>query len=76
MKQLQKSDLIDGEIYICIILSMNIKYLIKKTSNLICNNLEILPLKNEFFSARIFIRRKRPYQNWKFYGRRYSWEKL
>ena len=49
MKQLQKSDLKNGEIYICIIPRINIKYLIEKTENLMCNNIEISTSKNKLF---------------------------
>lgn len=49
MKQLEKKDLVDGEIYICIITSINYKYLIKKTKDLHCDNIEILPLKKQLY---------------------------
>lgn len=54
MKKIEKKDLIDNEIYICFIKSLNIKYLIKKTNNFICTNIEILPLNKYFFKYGAF----------------------
>jgi hypothetical protein len=54
MKQLTKKDLINGEIYICIIKRLNIKHLIKKTNNFTCVNIEISPLREKLFTHGCF----------------------